>query len=667
MSATGGEANEFERLKTLLFSPEASRLSEAESHIEGLENWVGDAKRLEAATAEILVEAMRRAEVARHRELASAIAPVVVAAIRAEIHNSRDMMVEALYPITGRLVAAAVSNAFNELLDAINQRLDRLVSTDQWRLRLKSIATGRSVAEIALSEARASSYQRILLLERGSGRLLAHWRPDGEREDNPELVSGMVAAISEFASSVLSEQHGELRSLDLGASQVYLRASSRIILAVETLGVADRKLRQRLDAGFVQLVDRHDRGEEIGEEELAALAQTSSAPLKSTRASRIRWVVLAICAALALAWGLRGPVSRWLKSNEIDAAYASALAGDTGLASYPLTLTKDWTAGTVTLRGLAGSEAAVKRVLSAIAPASAPMVVQSHVEIVATSGELESARRAEADAAEERQKAQTSLIGLIDAERSEAVARNARLEAAIAALRQDEAISAADRQRAAAELSGRIDAERRDGEARNATLDAAIVALQRDQARSDAAVSARIESLAAGGAAERERSAASLARLIEDDKAGLAAMGRRVDQLTQALAAVQSSLAGPRRRIAEAAGEAIIVFGERDAPADAGLADKTLDALADVIKTTGEGVRVVGFADESGGVQANLEISRLRAARIVKLLVERGVAADRLLPVGRGAQTPIVDSTSDRQFRNRRVTFEPLFALEQAR
>ena len=137
--------------------------------------------------------------------------------------------------------------------------------------------------------------------------------------------------------------------------------------------------------------------------------------------------------------------------------------------------------------------------------------------------------------------------------------------------------------------------------------------------------------------------------------------------MTQALAAVQSSLAGPRRRIAEAAGEAIIVFGERDAPADAGLADKTLDALADVIKTTGEGVRVVGFADESGGVQANLEISRLRAARIVKLLVERGVAADRLLPVGRGAQTPIVDSTSDRQFRNRRVTFEPLFALEQAR
>ena len=52
MSATGGEANEFERLKTLLFSPEASRLSEAESHIEGLENWVGDAKRLEAATAD---------------------------------------------------------------------------------------------------------------------------------------------------------------------------------------------------------------------------------------------------------------------------------------------------------------------------------------------------------------------------------------------------------------------------------------------------------------------------------------------------------------------------------------------------------------------------------------------------------------------------------------
>src|SRR6202035_5313196 len=122
MAPSGGQAGEIDKLKSLLFSPEAAGLDAAEAQIEGLESRVGDARRLEAATAEILVEAFRRAEIARHRELAAAVAPVVVAAIRSEIHNSRDMMVEALYPITGRRGSAGVAYAHRGAVATINQR-----------------------------------------------------------------------------------------------------------------------------------------------------------------------------------------------------------------------------------------------------------------------------------------------------------------------------------------------------------------------------------------------------------------------------------------------------------------------------------------------------------------------------------------------------------------
>ena len=273
MAAPGGQAGEIDKLKALLFSPESARLAAAEAHIDALESRVGDAPRLEAATAEILVDALRRAEVAQHRELAAAIAPVVVAAIRSEIHNSKDMMVEALYPITGRLVAAAVANAFRELIESINRRLDALVSTNQWKLRVKSLTSGRPMAEIALSQAMGANFQRILLFERGSGILLANWSANAGRADNPELISGMIAAISEFAASVLSSQHGELRTLDLGASQVFLRASSQIVLAAETAGDLSRNDQHALDAAFLDLVDRHDRGETIGPADLAALGE----------------------------------------------------------------------------------------------------------------------------------------------------------------------------------------------------------------------------------------------------------------------------------------------------------------------------------------------------------------------------------------------------------
>ena len=634
MPAPRGEADEFERLKTVLFSPEAARLAAAESQIEELGNWVGDAGRLEAATAEIIAGALRRAETARHRELAAAIAPVVVAAIRAEIHNSRDMMVEALYPITGRLVAAAVANAFRELLDTINQRLDQLVSTNQWRLRFRSLATGRSVAEIALAEARASGYQRILLLERGSGRLLAMWRPGGEREENPELVSGMVAAISEFASTVLSEHHGELRSLDLGASQVYLRASSQIILAAETLGGADRKAQKRLDGGFVDLVARRERGDEIGESDLAELAETSAAPKAPARTSKLRGVVLALVALLALAWGLKGPVYRWRKTQEIDAAFSGALRADPRLSPYPLSLREDWSAGTVTITGLSGSPTTAENLKSAVASAAAPLSVVSQVEVIARTAEIDSLRRSVAE--------QASAL------------KSAGVE--IESLRRGAAEQAAALKSAGVDIADR-----------SAKFDAALTALRQDRSELSAEVVAKMESLDSAEADARKRAVEALAAEIAGGKTALASAQRRLDDMKQALADVQASLAAPRRQIAEAAAATVVWFGDRDALADPVAANNSLDALSKTIKATGEGVRVIGYADESGGAQANVEISRLRAAKVVKLLVERGVPAEELRSVGRGAQSPIADQGNNMQYRNRRVTFEPLFAQEEAR
>ena len=113
MAAAAGQNREIEQLKTLLFQPEATRLSSLEADLDSLQRYVGNSDRLETATAGILVEALERAEVNRPRELASAIAPVVVSAIRSEIKNSREQMIEALYPIVGRLVSAAVANALD--------------------------------------------------------------------------------------------------------------------------------------------------------------------------------------------------------------------------------------------------------------------------------------------------------------------------------------------------------------------------------------------------------------------------------------------------------------------------------------------------------------------------------------------------------------------------
>ena len=67
MAAPGGENQGFEKLKALLLGDAVDRLDAIETQARRVDAYVGDKSRLEAATADILVEAFRKAEVARHK------------------------------------------------------------------------------------------------------------------------------------------------------------------------------------------------------------------------------------------------------------------------------------------------------------------------------------------------------------------------------------------------------------------------------------------------------------------------------------------------------------------------------------------------------------------------------------------------------------------------
>jgi outer membrane protein OmpA-like peptidoglycan-associated protein len=795
MTGPTGESNEVERLKALLFGEERDRLAAAADRIDHLETWIGDAPKLENAVAHILVEAFKRAELDRHRDLAMAVAPVVVAAIRAEIVNSRDMMVEALYPITGRLVTAAVANAFRDLIGAINQRIDALTSTNQWRLRIKALASGRSMAEVALAEARGAQCVRALLIERGGGRLLAQWRPQGAPDDNPDLIGGLIAAVTEFASAVFADRRGELRNLDLGASRVYLRASSRVILAAEMVGAVTPEQERTIDARFLALVDRNDRGDSLLDRDLADVAAPT--PVKRAATRRLRWVIVGVIAAACLGLALRGPVYRWRKTADVDEAFAAAKASDPRLAAYPLAVSEDFEASTVDVRGLAPSRDDARKLVEALAPAAAPLIVTPHIEVVAQGQALEAVQGRLADVADalanegaaakaiaDRVGAQeqanaslhTDLVEKFAALKAD-VAKTAEgassaLGAEVTALRnqsakiEDALIAGQDAARVEdneiAELGhnlgalhahldsaqGRSEAEVGDLGAKTSALSDRLGALQSTtaetartldtalaQARDNAAKTedarAKLAALEAALAAARtdvgQKAAASSLETLKADLARVsttldtvkasdaknqtqlaeeaerakvqaaasAELKRRVDTLSEAdarrtsrattaldemaakVAQAKQAAADARsevdqlrarldasaRALPEVARRSVVYFTEGDTLADPAAAGAALDRLVEAIKRTGEGVRVVGYGDEMGPASANSQVSTDRAAKIAKMLGDRGVPAAKAIPVGRGTQNPVSTRAASGS-RNRRVVFEPLLPGE---
>ena len=85
-----------------------------------------------------------------------------------------------------------------------------------------------------------------------------------------------------------------------------------------------------------------------------------------------------------------------------------------------------------------------------------------------------------------------------------------------------------------------------------------------------------------------------------------------------------------------------------------------LDEVADIVKAHPELTRVAieGHTDSRGDNAANKRLSQARAEAVMRYLVDKGVAADRLEARGFGEEKPLVKETADAdRARNRRVDF----------
>jgi outer membrane protein OmpA-like peptidoglycan-associated protein len=429
---------EIDRLKKLLFQPEEQRLAALQATVDALNLRLGTPARMEAATAEIIVEALRRAEIEQPREMASAIAPMVVSAIRNEIRNSRDMMVEALYPITGRMVSAAVANAFRELLLVLQQRIDALTSTAQWRWRIRSWMTDRPVSEIAMAEVGGFRLNRLMLIERGSGRLMAAWHANVDNHQSPELISGMISAITDFSVQALAGA-GELRTLDFGGREVVVRASSLTIVAAECAGVLRPGDNAAIDEAFLKLVDSIDHGRPADDGALKRLAealQPATVPTKPSRSSALVLGGIAAIAAIAMAWIATVAVIRWQFETKVAAAHSALVASHAELKAYPLELTFDHARQTVRLQGLHPATLDPENVTGPLRLAAAPYRLEASLAAVIVPPQLDMAKQAAA-AAEQRMSEQerktaaraddiAARLGAIEAQAATAEARLSR-------------------------------------------------------------------------------------------------------------------------------------------------------------------------------------------------------------------------------------------------
>ncbi len=120
---------------------------------------------------------------------------------------------------------------------------------------------------------------------------------------------------------------------------------------------------------------------------------------------------------------------------------------------------------------------------------------------------------------------------------------------------------------------------------------------------------------------------------------------------------IKMVLAMEEGAIIEADNDVILLFPFRSTEYDKDpKVEEYLKKLVEKHKNTKATFLVVGHTDDVGTDEVNMELGRARAQSIANVLIQRGIAANRIRVESRGKREPVADnSTEDGRHRNRRV------------
>jgi outer membrane protein OmpA-like peptidoglycan-associated protein len=606
-------AQDVSKLKELLFESESRTLSDLSQRMDLVFERAGSQERFTASVAGVLDDALRQAEIDHHAELSQAIAPLIVKTIKTEIRGSQDELAEALYPVMGRMVTAYIASAIHDLMDDINRRLE----SNPFMLRVRSLLTGRPVAELAFAEGQRLKIDEIFLIRRGSGVLMGHWPVGAGASEHDRRVSGVLTAINEVATEAFEAEQSALRRIDLGNSVVLLRASPTYLLAAKCRGMAPASVEHIIDQHFVDAIERLrtllNGASEVTERAVNALLADLAAKLDQAMAEQhVKFAgrrsglspaaVLVWSGGLLLAgWGAWSAYSSYATGQTRGIA-ERVTAAQSELNGYPVHVGVERRGAEVSLLGLVPTvdvaREAVRRLKTAL-----PLSQITDRTTALPRGDIEALQ---------------AQVGQLS---SEAARSDAAARAAVAQLGSETSSA-------------------------NAALHNGLKTLDDQIAKANGETQSGIEALHSA--------------LIAADKARHADVEALRAELARAVAP------SSRARLETWTRTHAIFFTKDTGYRDPQLAAAALDELAKLIKETDVLVRVVGFTDEKGGQERNVPLSQARANTIVSELMRRGIPAARLVAVGRNNiedLSPVVGDASP----NRRVEFEIGFDGEAGR
>ena len=218
---------------------------------------IGELRRLLVGSEEVsdvLPEAVQKST-EKGTGLSEATLPIVEENIRESVIRNPKILADALFPVIGPAIRKAISAALSSMVQSFNQTLEHSVSPKGLRWRWEAFRTGRSFGEVVMLKTLKYRVEQVYLIHRKTGILLQHVTIDPGDEEDADMVSAMLTAITDFAhdSFETADDDATLDSFKISGLSVWIENSPDAILAAVIRGNPPLELRQEFALAVEQI------------------------------------------------------------------------------------------------------------------------------------------------------------------------------------------------------------------------------------------------------------------------------------------------------------------------------------------------------------------------------------------------------------------------------
>ena len=195
--------------------------------------------------SEVISEALEQRN-SQDETVINVISPIVESSIDSSIKKHPERITNVFFPIIGPLVRKAVASAISDLVHSLNYLLHQSLTARAVVWRYKAWRLGMPYGQYALLNTLHYQVEQIFLIHKDSGLLIQSVQAEGIDYQDPDLVSSMLSAITDFANDSFEQSTQGLETLQFGDLSLLIETGPYAVLAMAVRGTIQNEVKQNL-------------------------------------------------------------------------------------------------------------------------------------------------------------------------------------------------------------------------------------------------------------------------------------------------------------------------------------------------------------------------------------------------------------------------------------